>query len=330
MKGTPCCSSNSTAVSNAIKHRESKDRPPDSTDSRCAAADRSLGSRRSARKTPRRTRRSRTCRSRTIVARTPPGVREFFDRCVVGAERPPVKESYAKLGITLVEDQRGTRGGHWISAPATKQLGTASRATDPSASRPAPERTGSLLNQLVAAVVHAPVTSGVSRVRKHVRSEAREPRLSGEAKQRKVKDLLDALEHRVVIVPCLRDRPRFDEPREQHRADRAAARAIAAGKRSIGAGHLVAAGGRPARAFGLIGRDEQHSILLERGRVEDERDPFPQKQVCGHQAARLAGHARRVMAVVTYIGCDEHVAWRPVFRRQVGLEEREGNDARLA
>src|SRR5579863_1709054 len=43
----------------------------------------------------------------TIVARTSPGVRDFFNRYILGIERPPVKEYYAKLGITLIEDDKG-------------------------------------------------------------------------------------------------------------------------------------------------------------------------------------------------------------------------------
>jgi predicted metalloprotease with PDZ domain len=43
----------------------------------------------------------------TIVARTSPEIRDFFTRYVFGAERPPLKEYYGKLGITLVEDERG-------------------------------------------------------------------------------------------------------------------------------------------------------------------------------------------------------------------------------
>ncbi|HVG43865.1 MAG TPA: hypothetical protein VM890_04015 [Longimicrobium sp.] len=42
-----------------------------------------------------------------IAARTSPQVLDFFARYVQGAERPPVKESYALLGIDLVEDERG-------------------------------------------------------------------------------------------------------------------------------------------------------------------------------------------------------------------------------
>jgi predicted metalloprotease with PDZ domain len=42
-----------------------------------------------------------------IAARTSPEVLDFFARYVQGTERPPVKESYALLGIDLVEDERG-------------------------------------------------------------------------------------------------------------------------------------------------------------------------------------------------------------------------------
>jgi predicted metalloprotease with PDZ domain len=43
----------------------------------------------------------------TIVARTSPDVRDFFNRYILGTERPPVKAYYAKLGIMLVEDDKG-------------------------------------------------------------------------------------------------------------------------------------------------------------------------------------------------------------------------------
>ena len=43
----------------------------------------------------------------TLVAMTYPEVRDFFDRYVWQAQRLPVKEYYAKLGITLVEVQEG-------------------------------------------------------------------------------------------------------------------------------------------------------------------------------------------------------------------------------
>lgn len=41
-----------------------------------------------------------------IAARTSPEILDFFDRYVKGAERPPVREYYALLGIDLVEGER--------------------------------------------------------------------------------------------------------------------------------------------------------------------------------------------------------------------------------
>jgi predicted metalloprotease with PDZ domain len=43
----------------------------------------------------------------TLVAITYPEIRDFFDRYVWQAQRLPIKEYYAKLGITLIEDQQG-------------------------------------------------------------------------------------------------------------------------------------------------------------------------------------------------------------------------------
>jgi predicted metalloprotease with PDZ domain len=43
----------------------------------------------------------------TLVAMTSPEIRDFFDRYVWGSEHLPIKEYYAKLGITLVEDEQG-------------------------------------------------------------------------------------------------------------------------------------------------------------------------------------------------------------------------------
>jgi predicted metalloprotease with PDZ domain len=42
-----------------------------------------------------------------VAARTSPEVLDFFRRYVQGTERPPVKDSYALVGIDLVEDERG-------------------------------------------------------------------------------------------------------------------------------------------------------------------------------------------------------------------------------
>jgi predicted metalloprotease with PDZ domain len=43
----------------------------------------------------------------TLVAMTYPEIRDFFDRYVWDSQHLPVKEYYAKLGITLVEDEQG-------------------------------------------------------------------------------------------------------------------------------------------------------------------------------------------------------------------------------
>lgn len=43
----------------------------------------------------------------TLVAMTYPEIRDFFDRYVWDSQHLPIKEYYAKLGITLVEDEKG-------------------------------------------------------------------------------------------------------------------------------------------------------------------------------------------------------------------------------
>jgi predicted metalloprotease with PDZ domain len=43
----------------------------------------------------------------TLVAMTSPAIRDFFDRYLWGSQHLPVKQYYAKLGITLVEDAQG-------------------------------------------------------------------------------------------------------------------------------------------------------------------------------------------------------------------------------
>jgi predicted metalloprotease with PDZ domain len=43
----------------------------------------------------------------TLVAMTGPEVRDFFDRYVLDSQHLPIKEYYAKLGITLVQDEQG-------------------------------------------------------------------------------------------------------------------------------------------------------------------------------------------------------------------------------
>jgi hypothetical protein len=41
------------------------------------------------------------------VAMTSPEIRDFFDRYVWGSQHLPVKQYYARLGVTLVEDTQG-------------------------------------------------------------------------------------------------------------------------------------------------------------------------------------------------------------------------------
>jgi predicted metalloprotease with PDZ domain len=43
----------------------------------------------------------------TLVALTDPSIRDFFDNYVLGAHHLPVKEYYEKLGIHLIEDEKG-------------------------------------------------------------------------------------------------------------------------------------------------------------------------------------------------------------------------------
>jgi predicted metalloprotease with PDZ domain len=58
-----------------------------------------------------------------IVVRTGPSIRDFFDRYVSGAEPLPVKNYYANLGVTLVEDQEGRPERFEIDAnPTADQL----------------------------------------------------------------------------------------------------------------------------------------------------------------------------------------------------------------
>jgi predicted metalloprotease with PDZ domain len=57
----------------------------------------------------------------TIVARTSPDTRDFFDRYIIGAERPPLKEYYAKLGFTLIEDSKGMPQRFDVDSAATPE-----------------------------------------------------------------------------------------------------------------------------------------------------------------------------------------------------------------
>lgn len=54
-----------------------------------------------------------------VGERTSPEVRDFLRRYVEGAEHPPVKEYYAKLGITLIEDEKGLPVRFEVDSSAT-------------------------------------------------------------------------------------------------------------------------------------------------------------------------------------------------------------------
>jgi predicted metalloprotease with PDZ domain len=43
----------------------------------------------------------------TLVAMTSPEIRDFFDRYIWDSQHLPIKDYYAKLGITLVENEKG-------------------------------------------------------------------------------------------------------------------------------------------------------------------------------------------------------------------------------
>ena len=57
----------------------------------------------------------------TIVARTSPDTRDFFNRYIFGTEPPPLKTYYAKLGITLIEDDKGLPQRFEIDPNATPE-----------------------------------------------------------------------------------------------------------------------------------------------------------------------------------------------------------------
>lgn len=55
----------------------------------------------------------------TVVTLTSPEVRDFFARYVLGAERLPLRDFYAKLGLILVEDEKGLPARFEIDSAAT-------------------------------------------------------------------------------------------------------------------------------------------------------------------------------------------------------------------
>ncbi len=71
----------------------------------------------------------------------------------------------------------------------------------------------------------------------------------------------------------------------------------------------AAAGGAPRNrggpgrlAFGLVEGDDQYTVLLESGGVEDGRDLLPKPAVARGQPTRAAVDARIVVAVMAEVG----------------------------
>ena len=60
----------------------------------------------------------------TLVAMTSPEIRDFFDRYVWDSQHLPMKEYYAKLGITLVEDEKGEPARFEIDPNPTEEQRT--------------------------------------------------------------------------------------------------------------------------------------------------------------------------------------------------------------
>ena len=86
----------------------------------------------------------------------------------------------------------------------------------------------------------------------------------GVAQMGQAEDVLDAAQHRVVVVGHLRHRARGDAGRQQHRADVPAAGTVDRRARDCGPGDLAAAGAGVAGGR-LVEGDDQQTILAERG-----------------------------------------------------------------
>lgn len=57
-----------------------------------------------------------------IAQRTSPVITDFFQRYIQGAERPPLREYYAKIGYRLIDDERGLPLRFEADANATPQM----------------------------------------------------------------------------------------------------------------------------------------------------------------------------------------------------------------
>ena len=146
------------------------------------------------------------------------------------------------------------------------------------------------------------------------------PGSCGVAEVGEAEHVLDASQHRVVVVGDGRDRAGRDARRQQHRADVAAAGSVDAGLGAAGSGDLAAAGGGVARGGLVEGDDQQAALLGERRRARDLRNPLAQELVGLGEAAGLAVRARRIVAVVAQVGRDEHVVGRVRGRGEIVRE----------
>src|SRR4051812_29735324 len=155
------------------------------------------------------------------------------------------------------------------------------------------------------------------RVREDVGAERAQPGRAGVAEVWQREDVLDAPEHRVVVVLLLGDGSRLDVPRQQYGADPPAAGARR-GPAVVGRARplLLAAARVGVVLLGLVEGDDEEPAVAVGGRVEDPRDPALEEPVGAHEAAGLAVDARLVVTVVAEVGRDERVGGR----RARGLE----------
>src|SRR6478672_3320638 len=171
--------------------------------------------------------------------------------------------------------------------------------------RPRPGVEGPVGSSAVVDVEAEPVEPGLCRVPEVLLAE----------------DVLDARQQRVVVVRGAAQAAGPDVGRQGQGADPAAAQPGDAGQGRVGTRALAAAGaGVALRPVGLVEGDEQQAVLGEGGRRQDRRDGRLEPGVRGREAARLAVHAGRVVAVVAQVGGDVRQVARRGARREVGTQ----------
>src|SRR4051794_25671316 len=126
----------------------------------------------------------------------------------------------------------------------------------------------------------------------HVGSEAPDVPMIGVAEVVEAEDVLDRVQVVVVVVGLIVDGARLDERRDQHRARPPAPRPVDALLLDVRPVRHEAAGG--GSGLGLVERDDQQSILLEGGGVQDPGDPDAQERVDARVATRLGAVDARV------------------------------------